>query len=327
MRLPEMKTLGLVTLFFVSATAQTNWVTLRDTREQAFSIDAPKGWVIRGGMFRLGPIDTRPLVIMTSPDGKSNIQIGDRTIPAYALASPALARLGLTEGKFAPVLGSWPIVARYRPADEYVAKYGAAHFGAMCQSPEAKKIIPTAPRIIKTAYPGGQLTAAEAYFVCTANGQEMLGYVYAETWSTAPGAGALWSVGAIGTFLAPLAQAKEIGEILTGSWKTMAFNPAWAKAQNDLVNAIAAKSSGDLRQHLAASQAQFERSMNAIHQQGDAFSDVLNGTTLTRDSTTGQIREVATGTGGQQWINGRNTVVESSLSPGPGYHPLQTISR
>ena len=107
----------------------------------------------------------------------------------------------------------------------------------------------------------------------------------------------------------------------------MAFNPAWTKAEKQLVNAIAAKSSGDLRQHLAAAQAQFERSMNAIHQQGDMFSDVLNGTTLARDSSTGEIHEIATGTGGQHWINGRNTVVESSLSPGPGYHELQTISR
>ena len=96
------------------------------------------------------------------------------------------------------------------------------------------------------------------------------------------------------------------------------MNPAWGKAQADLVNAIAVKSTGDLRVHLAQSQAQFEKSMNAIHQQGDAMSDVLTGTTLTRDTSTGQFREVASGTGGRQWMNARNMVVESALSPGTG---------
>ena len=327
-----MKTLMLVTLSLVSAGGRISWaqtglVTLRDAREHAFSIDVPKSWTIHGGMFRLGLIDARPVVLMTSPDGKSTIQIGDRSIPPYTLASPALARLGFTEGKVFPALGTWPIVARYRRADEYIARYGVDHFGAMCSTPEAKQITSVPNRIIKTPYPGGQLTAAEGYFVCTANGQPMVGYVYAETFSTAPGPGGLWSVAAIGTFLAPAAQAKEVGEVLAQSWKTFAFNPAWTGAQSQLVNAVAAKSTRDLNQHLALAQAQFEKSMNAIHQQGDAFNDILNGTAVTRDATTGQIREVASGTGGRQWINARNTVVESAMSPGPGFHELQNIGR
>jgi hypothetical protein len=321
-----MKIFALVLLSALSAAAQTTWVTVRDTREHAFSIDVPKSWTIRGGMFRLGPIDSRPLVVMASTDGRSNIQIGDRMIPAYTMPSAAGDRWGITEGKFAPVLGSWPIVARYRPANEYIAKYGVNHFGQMCQSPQVKQITAVPNRIIKIPYPGGQLTAAEGYFVCTANGQQMLGYVYAETYSAGQGLAGVWYVGAIGSFLAPVEQAKEVGELLAQSWKTMAFNPVWAKAQNDLVNAIAAKSSVDLRRHLAESQAQFEKTMNAIHQQGDTFSDILTGTTLTKDPATGQVHEINTGTGGHYWMNGQNVVVESSLSPGPGYHELQTIS-
>jgi hypothetical protein len=326
-----MKTLTLVTLSLVSAASRMSWaqkgsITLRDAREQAFSISVPSNWTSRGGMFRLGLIDARPVVLMTSPDGKSTIQIGDRSIPPYTLASPALARLGFTEGKIFPALGTWPIVARYRRADEYIAKYGLDHFGPMCLSPQARQITSVPNRIVKTPYPGGQLTAAEGYFVCTANGQQMIGYVYAETFSTAPGPGGLWNVAAIGSFLAPAAQAQEVGGVLKQSWETFAFNPAWTTAQTQLVNAVAQRSSGDLQRHLAAAQANFERTMNAIHQQGDEFNDILTGTAHTLDKTTGQIRDVASGTGGRLYINAQNTVAESAMSPGPGFHELQSVS-
>ncbi len=41
------------------------WITVRDTREQAFSIDVPKGWKTYGGMFRFSSVDARPFVDMT----------------------------------------------------------------------------------------------------------------------------------------------------------------------------------------------------------------------------------------------------------------------
>src|ERR1035441_619868 len=56
-----------------------SWITVRDTREQAFSIDVPKGWKTYGGMFRFSSVDARPFVDMTSPDGKTNIRVGDRS--------------------------------------------------------------------------------------------------------------------------------------------------------------------------------------------------------------------------------------------------------
>ena len=306
--------------------AQTNWVTVRDTREQAFSISAPKGWTVHGGMFRLSALDARPVVDMTSPDGRSNIRIGD-IVPAYVQATPILARMGFTEGKVMPGSGSWPIVARFRSAQEYIAKYGTVRFASLCASVEATHIQPTEPRINKTQIPRGQNTAAEGFFTCTAHGQPMVGYVYGETWATGPGPGAIWGVGALGSFLAPAEQAKVVGELLAQSWKSWAFNPAWGKAQQDLVNAFARKSTADLQRNLAESQSRFDRTMRTIHHQTDNFNDILNGVTYTRDPTNGAHREVPTGTGGTHWMNGNNVVVESSLSPGPGFHQFENVSR
>jgi hypothetical protein len=60
--------------------------------------------------------------------------------------------------------------------------------------------------------------------------------------------------------------------------------------------------------------------------QNDSFNDVINGVSLTVDPSTGQQYEVPIGTGGPQWVNGSNVVVESAMSPGAGFNQLQTVS-
>src|ERR1700694_4445009 len=59
------------------------WATVRDTRERAFSIQVPQGWKTYGGLFRFSAIDARLVVDMTSPDGLTNLRIGESTVPPY----------------------------------------------------------------------------------------------------------------------------------------------------------------------------------------------------------------------------------------------------
>jgi hypothetical protein len=288
-----------------------DFVTVRDSREQAFSLDVPAGWTVHGGMFRLNAMDPRPVVDMTSPDGKSSIRIGD-IVPAYRLPTLMLARMGFTEGKIFPVNSSFPVVARFRPATEYIGKYGMSRFGSMCQAVELKQSNAVEPRINKTQIPGGQNTAAEAYFTCTSSGQPMLGYVYGETYATAPGPGGLWGVGAIGSFLAPAAQSKAVGALLTQSWKTWAFNPQWSQMQGAVAAGIARGST---------------RALQGMSHSMDNLQDILTGTAYTRDTVSGAFREVPAGNGGQMWISGNNVVAESAFQPGPGFHQIQTVGR
>jgi hypothetical protein len=67
-----------------------NWVTVRDTREKAFSIQVPQGWKTYGGLFRFSTIDARMIVDMTSPDGLTNLRVGDSTVPPYRVPGPFL---------------------------------------------------------------------------------------------------------------------------------------------------------------------------------------------------------------------------------------------
>src|SRR5580698_5695683 len=64
------------------------WTSWQDPNEQAFTVEVPKGWTIKGGAFRIGYSDVRPMVDMISPDGKSEVRLGDVAIPPYALPTP-----------------------------------------------------------------------------------------------------------------------------------------------------------------------------------------------------------------------------------------------
>jgi hypothetical protein len=60
-----MKKIAFLSLFLSSmlfAQAQTAWVTVRDNRESAFSVEVPKGWKSAGGMFRFRLVNPRPVV-------------------------------------------------------------------------------------------------------------------------------------------------------------------------------------------------------------------------------------------------------------------------
>ena len=61
------------------------WTRFEDPFEQSFSLEVPKGWTVRGGLFRMGYSDERPMVDLLSPDGFVNVRLGDLAIPTYAL--------------------------------------------------------------------------------------------------------------------------------------------------------------------------------------------------------------------------------------------------
>jgi hypothetical protein len=116
------------------AATGTKWTTVRDTRENAFSIQVPQGWKTYGGLYRFSNIDTRMIVDMTSPDGLTNLRVGDSTVPPYRVPGPFL-RIG-------------PAVAAYTAGNVFAARYGQARFATVCQGVHLTKSDTLAPSII-----------------------------------------------------------------------------------------------------------------------------------------------------------------------------------
>jgi hypothetical protein len=295
--------------------ASSNWVSVRDPREQAFSIAVPKGWKIYGGLFRFSAVDARLVVDMTSPDGNTNVRVGDSTVPPY-----------LVPGRF---VRSGPRLAAYASGSAFATKYGQARFGSMCQQLRVTSNQAIAP---KYHPPGNGLirtTAGEATFTCLKNGAAMAAYVYAETTLIGPGGpGSNWSVVALGSMIAPAAEVRAAVTILQHSGESLAINPAWMQMQAQLNAQATRQINASTQATIAATAAESARERAMISAlQNDSFNDVINGVSLKVDPTTGQKYETPLGTGSPQWVNGNDLVVESALSPGPGFSQLQTVNR
>jgi len=76
----SLSTIGLLVPLAQDARAAApngSWTRFEDPIERAFTLDVPQGWTARGGLFRLGLSDYRPMVDLKSPDGRTNIRLGD----------------------------------------------------------------------------------------------------------------------------------------------------------------------------------------------------------------------------------------------------------
>jgi hypothetical protein len=299
------------------------WVTVRDARELAFSISVPQGWKVVGGMFRYRIAYPRPIVDMTSPDGMTNVRVGDNTIPNYQNPNPN-PYLPKVPNNFTPV-------AVYTSGQVFAQKYGLDRFGAMCQGIQVTGSQTSQPKYSQQVPGYVQASAGSANFSCTMNGQAMAGYVYAETMQV--GANRMmpanWYETALGSWLAPAAQAQNASAILTYSTGSMVMNPDWAAWQNFLVaqatkiNLITAAKTKQATAEMDAREAQWRQMMAG---EVDDFNDILTGTTFGMDPATGQPVEIPTGNGGPEWMDGQNNVQSAAMQPGPAYQQVQPMS-
>ena len=283
-----------------------SWVTVLDAREKAFSIQVPQGWKTYGGLFRYSAIDARMVVDMTSPDGLTNLRVGDAMVPPYRVPGPFLP--------------TGPGVAAYVAGNEFATKYGQARFASMCQGVQLTKSDAVAPKYHSAGGGMTRTTGGEAFFSCTMNGAPMSAYVYAETTLMGPGGpGSSWLVVALGSLIAPAAQATAAGTMLEHVGGSLAMNPAWMSMQNQLNNMAIQQINASTERTIEATNAAVAHQQAMISAlQNDSFDDVINGVQETQDSA-GQKYVTPLGTGGTQWVNGNNEVVESGMSPGPGY--------
>lgn len=290
------------------------WVTVRDAREQAFSIQVPRGWKTYGGLFRYSNIDARLLVDMTSPDGLTNFRVGDSTIPPYRVPGPFLP--------------PGPGVASYAAGNVFATKYGQARFASMCQGLQLIKGDAIAPKYHPAQEGISRTTGGEAFFSCTKNGASMDAYVYAETMLMGPGgSGSSWLVVALASVISPADQASAEGSMLKHVGDSLVMNPAWTQMQNQLNNQAIQQINASTRATIAVTNAENARERAMISAlQNDSFNDVINGVQATQDTATGQRYIAPLGKGGTQWVDGNKTVVESGLSPGAGFVPLTPTS-
>lgn len=323
-----------------SSASQLAWAIFQDPLEQAFTVEVPQGWTARGGLFRMGYSDERPMVDLTSSDGRINVRLGDVSIPVYT--APIQYH---PEGTVYD-LGAQAqlIVAHYRPGPEFAALYSRVRFYNICRNPAADTadlgsdvpdyIPPDGP-------PPAQTSTGQIANRCTTDQGPRVAFAFARTTALS---GGIWTASTLGSFLAPPEQVALARSVLEHCARTFKLSPAWIEHQKQM-DAYALQyqraRQQQRMQELAAQVRQFDQQMQAMrdqvsafrrHQQAQAdqvtsFTQALRGVTPTLDPLTGESREVWTGPHEGYWSNGVGGVANTNTSPGPGWHQLQVTSQ
>ena len=305
--------------------AANGGATFADPLEHAFTLEAPADWAARGGMFRLGYSDYRPMVDLVSRDGKTNVRLGDVAVPSYAVPTPQHGEGDRDD------LGAQAqlIFARYRTGKQYVALYALTRFKGVCArlTPERNGWTPPA---------SGAGSAGSVTYRCDGRGGPRTAYAYAKTLAATP---ALWQVVSLCSFIAPAANVGAAESAITRAAASFKLETAWIAKQRQLdAEGFQYQVARQRSRRAALSQqvAQFESRMRGMQNQVDAFErgqhmrqaqfqqfdNAITGLTPTVDPLSGAQRDVWTGPGNGYWVNSSGTIVNSSTSPGGGYHQL-----
>ena len=296
------------------AITPAGWTKFADPVEQAFTVEVPKGWTVRGGLTRKGILDPRPMVDAVSPDGRMNYRLGDASIPPYTTPGPLTMQLGFREGSpYSPGGRIQGMIAAYRNGPEFAKMYVMNRFGRTCGDLQFKTVR-QAKAVVPSSF--GAVSAGEVVFTCKSSSWgEMTGYQYAETLLLGDrNNGGLWTVQALFGFFAPQSDAKTAQEIMSHSVSTYRVSEQWTQAQNSVLPSVNRQLSREMDHNLKMTQ---------------DVDDIINGVTVTHDPVTGRNPEVRTSYKPYYWINSAGKVVSTSTNAPPGgdYRPLRPTTR
>ncbi|HEV2132948.1 MAG TPA: hypothetical protein VGR47_01670 [Terracidiphilus sp.] len=316
-----------------AAASAPAWTQFQDPMEHAFSVQVPRGWTVRGGLFRLGFSDERVMVDVRSPDGKIAVRIGDVAVPSYAPPNPYHPREGEVYD-----LGAQAqlIVARYRTGPEYAVLYSQARFHELCQNPQPDSADAGFQVPDHTPLDGaGKTSAGQIAWRCQMADGPRVVFAYTRTLE----ANGIWQAPAIVSFIAPPERSSLARSVAYKMADSFQLNPEWMEHQKQMDAEGMAYQRwrqqgriGELQQQMRQFEAKMQAEQNQVnsferHQAIEAggvqeFDNALVGVTPTTDPLTGEHRDVWTGTKSNYWANGQGTVINSTDQPGAGYYQL-----
>jgi len=223
----------------------------RDPHEDAFEVEIPKDWQVRGGLARYSAIDTRPAVEVQSPGGRVMAYFGDARTPTYIVPMPALEQAGFPEGSwYSPGMGVLLQVKHYMAGGQFARWFasttlangrGDLRFVAVRGRLDADRLLRSVYRRCKAPVVDQAASAGEAVFTCRDGDGPLAGYVFAATLETPSprGFGNHWNVERNLGYLAAQDQAAEAEYVLARLVASFRLNPAWVARQPHLADNVA----------------------------------------------------------------------------------------
>ena len=308
-------------------------VAWRDPLENAFACPVPAGWKVEGGLRRFSTLDVRPELLVTSPDGKILIRIGDAFIPPMILPSQLLQSYGVYEGRWYSTDGiNRQFVMRYLPGTEFLT--------AMYLPQRVGEVHNLQARSFPELSQHEQLRAQQAGIVSRVDTGELTfdartgegarkGYAFVQTNMVPnPGMpGGYWNVLRFHGCLSapesePLARA-----LLYKMVSEYRVDPNWTAQQLRLIgqtSQIMSQTSNEISDMIAES---FKKRSEAQDRMFGKTTRALRGEVLLQDPTTGKRYEVGAGSNYYWKVEGDERFVgtESPDSPYLPNHWLQMM--
>jgi hypothetical protein len=293
--------------------AGTAWTMFQDPAENAFQMAVPQGWKITGGLYRVSPLDPRFMVDMVSPDGKTDIRIGDYRVPRFATLTPTLLGLGFQEGSSY----NRQIIANYRPGWVFADVYGQGRYSGQCSQLRLKSMQQQTP--VHSTEGFAATNAGDVVYACESPRGVQIAYVFAETQLTQMQSSGSWSVNWLYSFITPQDQAAQTIKILFHALSTFDIHPEWFRRQLEINRKSSEATIRQFEQNMSSIRADYERRTAASQNQFDSMDRALRGVDLVTDTVDGKPREVWVGTGGRHWENGMRDVMNAPSQPGGSF--------
>jgi len=331
-----------------NSTSHIHWVKYQDPLEQAFTVEVPDGWVVRGGMFRMGMSDHRPMVDITTQDAKINIRLGDVAVPPFSIPTQfhppgTIVDIGAV---------GQPVSEDYMEAPEFAELYGKARFSRLCETLTPTQANMPPPKhakgdfdeaLGKARQQGANPEASDgaATFDCGSVLGRRTAYDYVQTAMLGTTG---WIVPTEDSYVAPPDQLQIVRDILDHIEASVQYSPEWQARQDETDRQAIAYSQARARGRMEETYREVQQAqakMDAMRSQVQSFEagqarersqfqgwdDVINNVTPTIDPF-GNEHDVTTGSKYGYWYNpGTNSTVNSNTMPGPGYQKLTVIQR
>ena len=321
-----------------SGASQSPWVRYTDRSEYAFTIDVPRGWHVAGGIFRRSPIQPHVVLLLESPEGRTELLLGNVEGYAYAALSPLGRQLGFHEEMaYAPGVDRlW--VRNYRPGRVFAEVYGRHVLAAECAN---VKLLGSRERpegdSQTVSYGVPQMsTAGEAFFTCERGGHSFEAYIYSRTDSMGTPQTALqWNADHTGGFVTPKGNGMAAGVVLAHIAGSLRFDQRWLATQLRVSQAAVAKTLAAANQQLDVQREAMERTFAAsspgsgatqAEQSQDEMERLISGFDEYQTST-GERKTVQYGATANWWSNSRGATLgtQSSTSPGSNWTPMSRV--
>jgi hypothetical protein len=256
--------------------------TFTDPTENAFTIQVPQGWSVKGGVQRASPTAATPWISATSPDGATVISIGDPSIPSFILPSPYHAAGSTVQN----AAGSVSAVEPYESGVQFAGDYAQRAYAQTCaplqpagSQPEPDFVQMAQDQMAKIAAavgvppPPANYDGGSARFTCQANGAADTVGVIDVTAVNQSSAGGFWNVPILIAYRTPAASQAQTDQIARAMRQSYQPNAQW---QAQMVTAT--------RQQLASIQQQGQQQMAQLRSQEAASGAMLNAQMQSADA-------------------------------------------